>query len=375
MFPLNYGMAIREKEAFPLGAARREIVMGYIDADAHVIESPETWAYIPEADKRYMPLLVNQVWGREVRAEHGRRAIEYWIMDNRFHARDQNINYDAKSESRELKDVAARLAHMDELGVDTQIIFPTVFLRPAVRTRAAERVLTRSYNRWLGGIWKQAPDRLRWVALPPILSLELARDELAWAKENGAVGVFLRGYEWDRCLGDSYFYPLYEIASSLDLPICVHTGNNSITQHDFFIEDTSFTKFIQPAVSAFHSLIEKEVPARFPSVRWSFVEAGAQWVPYCWHHLRRRLMRAKGQRLAKTFLADNNIFVACDPAEDIPYILEYAGEDHLVVGTDYGHNDAISNMNALVQLANRTDLSPAVIAKITETNARKLYAL
>jgi predicted TIM-barrel fold metal-dependent hydrolase len=349
--------------------------MGYVDADAHVIESPETWAYIAESDKRHIPLLVNQVWGREVRAEHGRRAVEYWIMDNRFHSRDQNINYDAEPESRELSDVSARLAHMDELGIDTQIIFPSVFLRPAVRTREAERVLTRSYNRWMGDIWKHAPERLRWVVLPPILSLERARDELAWGKENGAVGVFMRGYEWERCLGDPYFHPLYEIASELDLPICVHTGNNSLTQFDFVTEDTSFTRFIQPAVNAFVSLIEKEVPAKFPSLRWSFVEAGAQWVPYCWHHLRRRLTRATGQGPSKTFLADNNIFVACDPGEDIPYILEYAGEDHLVVGTDYGHNDAISNMNALLQLANRTDLSPAVIAKITETNARTLYAL
>ena len=349
--------------------------MGYVDADAHVIESRETWSYIPEADQRHMPILVNQVWGREIRADHGQRAVEYWIMDNRHHARDQNITLEATAESRELKGVSARLAHMDELGIDTQIIFPTVFLRPVVRTRAAERVLTRSYNRWLGGIWQAAPQRLRWIALPPLLSMDLARDEMKWAKDNGAVGIFMRGFEWDRCLGDPYFYPLYEIAAELDMPICIHTGNNSIVQHDFFTEDTSFTKFIQPAVSAFHSLIEKEVPAKFPTVRWSFVEAGAQWVPYCWHHLRRRLMRAKGRRLTKSFLADNNIYVACDPAEDIPYILGYAGDDHLVVGTDYGHNDATSNMNALVQLASRDDLSPGVIVKITETNARKLYGL
>ena len=349
--------------------------MGYVDADAHVIESPDTWSYIPEADRQFAPIQVSQIGGREVHAAHDRRAVEYWIMDNRTHARDQNITYEATAESRELKDVGQRLAHMDQLGIDTQIIFPTVFLRPAVRTRDAERVLTRSYNRWLGGIWKHAPKRLRWVALPPLLSLDLARDELAWAKDNGACGIFMRGYEWDKTLADSYFFPIYEIASELKLPICVHTGNNSILQHDFFLEDTSFTKFIQPLVSAFHTLVEKSVPAQFPDISWSFVEAGAQWVPYCWHHLRRRLMRGKGQRLSKTFMADNNMYVACDPAEDLPHIIEYAGEDNIVVGTDYGHNDAISNMNALVQLANRSDLSAAAIEKITSTNARRLYDL
>ena len=348
--------------------------MGYVDADAHVIESPETWAYIPEADKRYTPILVNQSWGPAVR-RHGRAAVEYWIMDNRYHARDQNITMEATAESRELKDVTQRLAHMDQLGVDVQVIFPTVFLRPAVRTRDAERVLTRSYNRWMGGISDQAPSRLRWAAMPPLLSLDLARDELIWAKEHGACGIFMRGYEWDKCIADPYFFPLYEIATELSLPICVHTGNNSIVQHDFFLEDTSFTKFIQPAVSAFHSLIEKEIPKQFPKIKWSFVEAGAQWVPYCWQHLRRNLMRARGQRVTKDFMAENNFYVAVDPGEDVPYIMSYTGEDYLVVGTDYGHNDAISNMNALVQLDNRDDLSASAKAKINGDNARKLYDL
>jgi predicted TIM-barrel fold metal-dependent hydrolase len=349
--------------------------VGYVDADAHVIESTETWSHIPEADKRFTPIGVSQVWGREVRADHGRQATEYWIMDNRTHARDQNITFEASAESRELSDVSQRLAHMDQLGIDTQIIFPTVFLRPAVRTRDAERVLTRSYNRWLGDISRRAPGRLRWVAMPSLLSLDLARDELMWAKDNGACGIFMRGYEWDKTIADPYFFPIYELASELKLPICVHSGNNSIAQHDFFIEDTSFNKFIQPVVSAFHSLLERGVPTKFPDIKWSFVEAGAQWVPYCWHHLRRRLMRARGQRLSRTFLSDNNFYVACDPAEDIPHILSYAGEDNVVVGTDYGHNDAISNMNALVQLANRTDLSSTIIEKITSANARRLYDL
>ena len=191
--------------------------MGYVDADAHVSSNrPIPGPISPEADKRFAPIQVSQIGGREVRAaDHGRRAVEYWIMDNRTHARDQNITYEATAESRELEDVGQAPSPIwIQLGIDTQIIFPTVFLRPAVRTRDAERVLTRSYNRWLGEIWAHAPKRLRWVAMPPLLSLELlARDELSWAKENGACGIFMRGYEWDKTLGDSPFFPIYELAS------------------------------------------------------------------------------------------------------------------------------------------------------------------
>ena len=71
--------------------------MGYVDADAHVIESPDTWAFIPEADKKFTPILVNQSWGPPVKRA-GRNAVEYWIMDNRYHARDQNITMEATAE-------------------------------------------------------------------------------------------------------------------------------------------------------------------------------------------------------------------------------------------------------------------------------------
>ena len=38
------------------------------------------------------------------------------------------------------------------------------------RTRSAELALVKSYNRWLASLNKHAPTRLRWVAMPPLLS-------------------------------------------------------------------------------------------------------------------------------------------------------------------------------------------------------------
>lgn len=348
--------------------------MGYIDADAHVIESPSAWSFIPETERRHTPLLVNQQGGPEIRNNQGRPSVQYWVMDGRVHARDFNVSYEATAESRELQDVRARLAHMDELGIDVQVIYPTVFLRPAVRSREAEFALVHSYNRWLGEISGLAPDRLRWVVMPPILSPDRLRDELRWGKEHGACGIFMRGLEWDKPAGDPYFYPLYEMAGEFDLPICFHTGNNSSADFDIHFNDTSFTKFIQPAVGAFHSLIEKEIPARFPAVRWGFVEAGAQWIPYVYHHLQRAMLK-RGRRVAGNILSANRIYVTCDVNEDIPYIIKYAGEDNLMIGTDYGHHDATSNINAFTQLMGRNDIPPDVAAKIAGANSRALYGL
>jgi predicted TIM-barrel fold metal-dependent hydrolase len=347
--------------------------MGYVDADAHVIETEETWAHLAEADKVHTPLVVTQSWGNEV-IDEGRLTSEYWLMDNRIHAKDRNVGPDTPPESREMRDVGARLAHMDELGIEIQVLYPTVFLRPAVRTAGAELALTRAYNRWLADIWRQAPERLRWAAMPALRSLETARDEMAWAKDNGACGIFMRGLEWDRHISDPYFYPVYEIASELDLAICVHSGTNSITQHDFCLEDTSYTKFLQPGIGAFQSLLAKGVPAKFPDLRWGFVELSAQWLPYIHNDLMWRLHR-EGKPAPDNFLAANKVYVASAVTDDVAYILRYAGEDNLMLGTDYGHNDQTSQVNAFTLFRQRNDIGDAVVKKITETNPRALYGL
>ncbi len=348
--------------------------MGSVDADAHVIESSLTWDHIAPGDEAHRPLVVTQTWGREVKNNEGGTAREYWLMDNRVHAKDRNVGSDTTVESREMSDIAARLDHMDALDIDIQVLYPTVFLRPAVRTRDAELAMIRAYNRWLASIWKQAPDRLRWVAMPPLLSLDKLTDELARAKDNGACGVFMRGLEWDRSVADPYFFPVYEAASALDLAVCFHSGNNSILHHDFFLEDTTFTKFKLAVVGAFHSLLEKNIPATFPDIRWGFVEISAQWVPYVCHDLRYRFLKL-GRPMPDRLLDANNMWVACEVTDDIPYILQYAGDDKLMVGTDYGHHDPSSEINAFTIIRGRDDIAPEVIAKMTDANARALYGL
>ncbi len=127
-------------------------------------------------------------------------------------------------------------------------------------------------------------------------------------------------------------------------------------------------------MGAFHSLLEKDVPGRFPGLRWGFVEVSAQWVPYVCHDLRYRFRRL-GRRLPDKPLAANRMYVACEVTDDIPYILQYAGEDNIIIGTDYGHHDPSTEINAFTLIRKREDLSAEIITKITDTNARALYGL
>jgi len=52
-----------------------------------------------------------------------------------------------------------------------------------------------------------------------------------------------------------------------------------------------------------------------------------------------------------------------------------AGEDNLVIGTDYGHTDSSSDVEAINIFRGRDDVSPAVKKKNLSDNARALYAL
>ena len=350
--------------------------MGAIDADAHVIETVQTWSYLENDERRYTPQLMTQTFGEKLLSNEGIAVPEFWVIENRAFGKDRNVGTDTSKESREMLSVQARLAHMDELGIETQVLYPTLFLRPVLQDAERERALCKSYNRWMGELWRQGHGRLRWVAKPPLRLLEktpaAVRQELEWSKKNGACGIFMRGLECERALGAPYFYPLWEMAAELDLPVCIHSANGSFIHHDFFGEDTSFTKFKLTVVGAFHTLLEKEIPKKFPRVRWGFVEVSAQWVPYVLNDLADR-SRRQGKPFPADPLAANNLWVACENTDDLPYVLSHAGEDRLMIGTDYGHHDPSTELNAIHLLRNDKRIAPGVVSKILETNPKKFY--
>lgn len=336
-----------------------------IDADAHVIENESTWDYMLESERPFRPQVVGSTQG-EV-------STDYWLVDGRILPRS-NVGKDLPRESREMSDLRVRIKHMDELHVDLQVIYPTFFIFPFTRRSEIDHALSRSYNRWMADIVEKAPDRFRWIAVPPVLSMDRVAEELKFGKEHGACGVFMRGLEGDRRVSDPYFFPLYEAAGDLDMPICVHSANNSITMYDFFNDESGFCKFKLAVVGAFHSLVYDGVPERFPKLRIGIIEVSAQWIPYAIHDLIRRMAR-RGKTLGPHLLRDKRIYVACQTDDDLAYILQYADEDNLVIGSDYGHADNATEIEALRKIQREGKVSPGVLRKILDDNARALYGL
>ena len=67
--------------------------------------------------------------------------------------------------------------------------------------------------------------------------------------------------------------------------------------------------------------------------------------------------------------------MAVQTADDLGYIIEQAGDDHLMLGTDYGHNDTSTELHALRNLRENGGLDNSIADKILDTNPTRLYAL
>ena len=344
--------------------------MAIIDADAHVVENEHTWDYADESERDLMPQVVVMKKGGAFL-----RATEWWMIEGRVFPKNANIGSDTTEGTREASDVAARIAHMDELGVDTHILYPTIFLRPLTRRPETELALCRSYNRWVSDIHDMGKGRLRWTAILPLMSMDESLEELHWAKEHGACGVFMRNGEHDKRMGDSYFFPLYREAGKLDMPICFHSSQGNFNMWDLLARDSGFSQFKLTIVGTFHDLLMKGIPEKFPDVRWGFVEVSSQWVPYALNDAQLRLTKQGKRWLGADTLKENNMFVACQTTDDLDYVLEHAGEGNIMLGTDYGHNDTSSELLALQRLREDGKVNPEAVDKILGDNPQRFYAL
>jgi uncharacterized protein len=346
------------------------MTMPAIDADAHVVETERTWEFMNEAEAQFQPRTVALA---DDQVGDGRRR-EFWMVDGHVFARRVNIGLNTSLESREMLDVEARLKHMDELQVDVQVLFPTLLLRAVTDRAEAEVAICRSYNRWLAEIWKLGKGRLRWAAALPLYDMDKSLEELHFCKDRGACAVFVRYIEADRQLTEPYFDPLYQEAASLNMPICIHAGAASLAAQQVNARASAFVINKLGPIGAFHSLATSEIPDRFPDLRFGFIELCSQWVPYALHDLRSRA-RGNVAWWKDRLLSEKRFFVACQTDDDLPYVLQYTGPNNLVLGTDYGHNDTASELDALRHLKREGQVDPQTIERILWDNAKALYGL
>lgn len=352
--------------------------MPVIDSDAHVVETERTWDYMDPGDAKRRPEVVDD----------GTGAL-FWKIDGKIRARARGpvaaqglsakvsrnmVTDDAK---RYMEDIPGRIAHMDELGIDVQVLYPTMYIGRMCDDPDTEAALARSYNRWLADIWEESGGRLRWTSIIPLATMDEALAQMRWAAAHGACGVTMRTIEDERLLIDEYFHPVYEEAARLNQPIAVHIGNSNAYIRGLMAKDGiggTFGGLRLMSVASFHQLITTETPKKFPNLRWGYIEASSQWLPYAIHDLRRRL-ETRGRELEEDVLGTYNIWVTAQTDDNLPEVLRYVNHRHLLIGTDYGHQDQSSEIEALRIIREEGGVPSDVADDILGRNALEFYGI
>ena len=356
--------------------------MPVIDADTHIDETEATWEWLREGELALKPKP-----DAPANLDPSRPPTRYWLIDGhrqpRLHRDDRRTK--TTVETRELLDPMARLHHMDELGIDVQVLYPTTFLVGVTDNPESEVAIKRSYNRWIADRCQETGGRLRWVCLPPLTDIPAALEEIRFAKENGACGILKKGDdEAGHWVAEEYFFPIYEECERLDLPVCFHigAGKPDHTGSRLFEHVRFYRQGLTP-INAFSSLVRFGIPAKFPGVRWGFIEVGCSWLPYLVYNILRAQGRGRQEggyqyNDPSDVVRLNKFFITCQVDEDLPYILRYAGEDSLLAGSDYTHADLAQEHGfhkLLQERADRGEIPQSVVQKIVWDNPRAFYGL
>ena len=359
-----------------------------IDADTHISEGEAMWALIDKSLQPRRPIMLSvpeDTW-------YGNRNA-FWLIDGEIYPkpagkgsfalvtpsaqRVQEGRKDSTPQTREMTDVRGRLADMDKLHTEVQIVYPTLFLVYNTKDRDLELALCRAYNRFLAQACAQSSGRMKWVALLPLQTMSAAVDEIRFAQENGAVGIFFRGIEGDHTLDHPYLFPVYEEAQKQHLSICIHTGcgvRAILEMFDLARNHTFGHTRVMPLL-AFRDLVANQVPEKFPELKFGFIEAAAGWVPFLIHIVRRLLKDKFRFGSSAELFREYRIYVACEADEDIAYLAKCMGEDYLLIGSDYPHSDP-SREDQFVNAINvRSDIAPELKQKLLYDNPRAFYGL
>jgi predicted TIM-barrel fold metal-dependent hydrolase len=374
----------------------KEFAMAWIlDADTHIAEPLEMWDYLDPEWAPRRPVVVevpeDTLYGT---ADH------MWLIDGQIFpksaGRGGNVLVTPSSQTRfrdqpdlkarALLDLPMRFEDMKWTGVDAQVVYPTLFLAYLTSDVAYEVALTKAYNRYMADVWAKSEGRIRWVVVPPLRDIEATVTELRFGRDNGACGIFFRGIEGDRTLDDPYFFPVYEEAQKLDLAICIHQGQGAPALNNLvdIKRSGTFTHGRLPPLTAFRNIVANKIPEFFPELRFGFIETGASWIPFVLYQLSGTTTADENFWGPKLF-DDYRIWVSYEVGEDLRYLIDYVGEDHLVVGTDYGHHtpgttnrllaDISAQVNMVEVLRSRSEYSSTTIDKLLVQNPSALYGV
>jgi predicted TIM-barrel fold metal-dependent hydrolase len=357
-----------------------------VDADGHVEESHIDWSErLPEPYKSRAP----------ERRPSGNGQLRT-IIEGKAWPRPSGLGigvggpYSRPHPRRPgMTDPSARLADMDSEGIDVAVLFGAGLAGtlPALDDGDLAAALATARNTWLAEYCAANPARIKGTAALAQQSIDASVAELRRSvTELGFVGVSLFPNVKGRHLGDSFYFPLYEEAQRLNVPVCVHMflgryGSDAVGTErvDKFFYSHLFGHPFEQMI-ALSVIIGEGVLDRFPDLRFVFLESGCGWIPY-WLERMDEHYEVLGVQLPalKTKPSDllqrRQLYFSCEPEEqELAHAVDVIGDDWIVFASDYSHFDS-RWPGAAEPIVRHRKLSDATKRKILNDNARRLYPL
>jgi len=292
----------------------------------------------------------------------------------------------------EYRDRDARIAAMDEHGLEAVWMFPTlgmVYEELLKHDPEAVALTFRAFNRWLDEDWGfEYRDR---VFASPYISLadvDFAVSELEWALGQGARTVVMRPAAPTTAVGQRppahpVFDRFWGLVAESGITVVAHAGDSGYSSQGY-AEDgfsASFAGGSRPSIKMLSieraiydflaSLVFDELFVRFPNVRIASVENGSEFLPDLFRKLRSANRKMPG------FFRRDPVELFCEHVwinpfwEDDPYeVVELMGADRVIFGSDWPHIEGMEL--PLDYLAEVKELDAAAKLLVMRDNARAL---
>jgi len=291
------------------------------------------------------------------------------------------------------RDPAARVAVMDEQGLDGAFLFPTLGVGmegALVRDRPALLAAFRGFNRWLLDDWTyNYQDRLYAAPYLTLTDVDWAIEELEFVLDHGARLINMRPAPIEdpagnRSFGHPSHDPFWARVNEAGITVAFHAGDAG---YGFMLEkwgvDPEFKAFRIPALfqlltmspisDTVASFLADGVFHRFPNIRIATIENGADWVRPLFGKLKkvykmRKPMWPEDPR--DTFR--RHVWVSPFYEDDLTELAEMIGVSQIVFGSDWPHAEGLSDPLSYVEDLDDAGYSPTDAEKVMYANAAAL---
>jgi predicted TIM-barrel fold metal-dependent hydrolase len=291
---------------------------------------------------------------------------------------------------------SAWIDFLDEVGIESTVLYPTAGLSFGLIQDPGWAVsLARGYNQWFYETHHRFSSRLRQVALVPLQDVPAAVKETHRAvTELNAAGLLLPATGGDlgirKPLGHPDFWPIYEAAQELNVPVAVHGAPGQGLGMNFFTNFASIQSLEHPLplMVQLTSMVFEGVFERFPQLRVAFLEAGVGWVPYMMDRLDRSYDIWAGRGVSEfsewvkkrpsEYITNGNVYFSAEGDEEgIAYAIKRIGGNAVLYASDFPHETnaqrAIHEIDELLE--REAELPEGAIQSILADNVDRFYGL